>query len=79
MSLSPSVITNPESGGYAKTSIVEDRQIVDVLIKEYDHRFKGILENKNWGRFKSEKERNEKMLKDVLKMLDEEVKKTHGS
>ncbi len=33
---------NPESGGYSKTSVFDERQMVDVLIREYDNLFSSI-------------------------------------
>ena len=51
------ITANEESGGYTESSIVEDQQMVDVLIKEYDNLFylikKPLDLGKTW-RFKRE-------------------------
>jgi len=39
------IVANPQSGGYTETSVFREKQVVDVLTREYDHLFKRIMRN----------------------------------
>lgn len=71
---------NPKSGGYTKTSMFENQQVVDVMIHEYDNLFKRLCEEKLGlnTRVKAEdfrllKQDRKTMIDSILRMLQYET------
>ena len=70
------IVANPESGGYEKTSVITDRQAVDVLIREYDILFERIWKSKRIPVGSSAQEyRKEALLQKALLCLERNVAK----
>jgi hypothetical protein len=67
------ITANEESGGYTESSIVEDQQMVDVLIKEYDNLFYLIKKNKDQIKGKEVgPEQNIEMIEDAIAWFRQE-------
>lgn len=70
------IVANKESGGYTETTVINDQQVIDVLIREYDNQFKRILKRKRiFVKSETEEKQNERMILDAAKMFEKEVKK----
>lgn len=65
---------NEESGGYTKSSIFDDQQMVDVLIKEYDNLFSLIKKNKFRFQTKdleTKKEKKDRIIREHIAMIED--------
>jgi len=68
------IISNPQSGGYTKTSTFNKPDIIDVLINEYDIMFNSILKRKSdLLEVESDKEQNKSMILSCIDILNREM------